>query len=357
MDHIGTRVRVFWDQEDEWFEGVVTNYNSSDGTYDITYDDGDEDVVDSLTGDGVEIIIAEAGKENTKTMAAATSYDDDDLEADKYTNDEYTEGNNFERNQDNLIDQQNEAITSSLQKALEEININALQQEQDDQEEWLQEFFETQRAQKELTENDKRLLEEVEEDYKRAAAERKEDDEEKMTSNDEKIDVKTLFIDNFTKAVEKTNKEQQVQLTKNGTSHRQHQPPATTGQRRFNAASEGCALLQGSVLSAKSLPGSEVEIMNPFVKVLFVEAGSKNIMLRCKTPIHMTEVVEDTHDPAWVKSKFSMELIPPNESWSEIGGDIMFTVYDVNPSGQQVFIGQASVSLKELISTEDEVSE
>jgi hypothetical protein len=123
---------------------------------------------------------------------------------------------------------------------------------------------------------------------------------------------------------------------------------------RAQAHDSGCALLQGAVLSARSLPGDPVAICNPFVKVSFAEGGGGNVMFRCKTQVHVTDVVQDSRDPVWEKSKFSLELLPPGDTWEEIRGDVIFGVYDMGVDGGQVFIGQASVNIKSLMAGDDE---
>ena len=38
---VGSRIRVFWDGEDEWFQGKVIRFNSRTQKHSILYDDGD----------------------------------------------------------------------------------------------------------------------------------------------------------------------------------------------------------------------------------------------------------------------------------------------------------------------------
>ncbi|KAG3120949.1 hypothetical protein PI125_g678 [Phytophthora idaei] len=40
-ERVGKRVRVYWSEEEEWFEGTIQEFNQSQGYY-IVYDDGDE---------------------------------------------------------------------------------------------------------------------------------------------------------------------------------------------------------------------------------------------------------------------------------------------------------------------------
>jgi len=383
---IGRRIRIYWPSESAWFYGNVARAGEEDGTWVVEYDDGDEEVMEGFEGEGIEFVGEDEGREESGVDATTGKVSEDGGEGieegegegngeiggesepqdsfQAHHDDFEAERDDFQAQQDNFIDTRNDAITSSLQKALEEINISSMRQEQDDQEAWLRDFFEGQRREKEELEKEEMERKEEEEEREEAEIEMVRELERESAKQGEvaPINVRKLFIDDFTKAANRQIAHDNQIENKNKTfsTKQRQQPPETTGRRRFNAASEGCALLQGSVLSARDLPGSEVEVCNPFVKILFVEGGSDrggNGMLRCKTPIHTTEVLQDTHNPAWGSNKFSMELLPPGDSWDAIRGDIMFSIYDVKESGATVFVGEASVSLRELIGTTKEDGE
>lgn len=42
MERVGARVRVFWEGEGEWFEGVVAAYSDAEQRFLVQYDDGEE---------------------------------------------------------------------------------------------------------------------------------------------------------------------------------------------------------------------------------------------------------------------------------------------------------------------------
>ena len=53
--NIGKRVRVFWQSEGEWFEGKIQSL-TEENFFVIAYDDGDEEVIESLDAPGVELV-------------------------------------------------------------------------------------------------------------------------------------------------------------------------------------------------------------------------------------------------------------------------------------------------------------
>ena len=40
---IGTKVRIYWPMEDEWFEGEITDYHLKKSKYRVLYDDGEHE--------------------------------------------------------------------------------------------------------------------------------------------------------------------------------------------------------------------------------------------------------------------------------------------------------------------------
>jgi len=47
QDSVGKRLKIFWEEEDEWFEGVVEKITPEGAK--ILYDDGDDEVIDPLS--------------------------------------------------------------------------------------------------------------------------------------------------------------------------------------------------------------------------------------------------------------------------------------------------------------------
>ena len=41
---VGRRLRIWWESENDWFEGIVQSYDEKDGAL-VLYDDGDDEVL------------------------------------------------------------------------------------------------------------------------------------------------------------------------------------------------------------------------------------------------------------------------------------------------------------------------
>mmetsp|Transcript_18671 Transcript_18671/g.27018 ORF Transcript_18671/g.27018 Transcript_18671/m.27018 type:complete len:732 (+) Transcript_18671:41-2236(+) len=102
MEHVGRRVRVYWEDEGGWFTGNIEHYDCDDGYY-VVYDDGDVEWLPNL--DAVEFIGEISNKEDPPTdhRDHTEHVDSDAHEQDNTgninTNDntgEYTDGNDGE---------------------------------------------------------------------------------------------------------------------------------------------------------------------------------------------------------------------------------------------------------------------
>ncbi|OQR97321.1 hypothetical protein ACHHYP_12125 [Achlya hypogyna] len=79
-DAIGWRVEVFWEEEDQWFPGVITEYDEGNGYY-VCYDDGDEKWTPSNTPDAMRFLsnTIEAAS-SPAPVTASHDYSDDGFE-------------------------------------------------------------------------------------------------------------------------------------------------------------------------------------------------------------------------------------------------------------------------------------
>ncbi|KDO24725.1 hypothetical protein SPRG_10259 [Saprolegnia parasitica CBS 223.65] len=78
-DAIGWRVEVFWEDEEQWFQGVITEYSDDDGYY-VSYDDGDEKWQPSAAPDAMRflaktIAVDDASTELKGSLPVAASHD------------------------------------------------------------------------------------------------------------------------------------------------------------------------------------------------------------------------------------------------------------------------------------------
>ncbi|GMH99224.1 hypothetical protein TrVE_jg10271 [Triparma verrucosa] len=340
---VGDRCRVWWAADEEWYSGRLTKL--SDDAGEVTYDDGDVEEIEMdnlLNPTAVEFLQEEEedGSEDSDAEILAT-------------NSEYTEGVDADH-RNPIMQSSNSAavLTSQLEKVLEEINIEKFQQEQSDQEEWLMAFLEKQDYERE------RELEDMEEAKATMTHEyESQHPEVVIRANSPPSPLNEAggamgFLKGFTKTLQEVTSldveipEAEKILGSPARSHHSNvRTPLSTAVRL--AGDEGCALIQGNVLSAQGLPGDLVEVCNPLVKVLYVEGKGDNVMLRCKTVIHITDCQHDTREPVFEKGKFSLELVPPEGG--EMEGDLLFGVYDVGVDGTQNFVGQSKISLNDFV--------
>lgn len=137
-----------------------------------------------------------------------------------------------------------------------------------------------------------------------------------------------------------------------------------------------CGRLYGKVLRASELPLVSGHAPTAFVKVSFAEAGdasgASSLMLRCKQTLISTPIAAPSADPVWIEeeheqdwsvsdftssagtsSHFQLDLVPPKPSsmalWDRVLGDLVFAVYSMKTGAQNVFLGQAVVSLQDLL--------
>jgi hypothetical protein len=132
--------------------------------------------------------------------------------------------------------------------------------------------------------------------------------------------------------------------------------------------------LFGKVLRGVELPSVGGKSPSTFVKVSFAEAGDlsgpSSLMLRCKQTLASTPIAPQSTDPVWTEdegeqdwsvgdfavgpsSHFQLDLVPPKSSstplWERVLGDFVFAVYAVDSGAHNVFLGQAVVSLQDLL--------
>ncbi|EQC29471.1 hypothetical protein SDRG_12719 [Saprolegnia diclina VS20] len=85
-DAIGWRVEVFWEDEEQWFQGVITEYSEDDGYY-VCYDDGDEKWQPSAAPDAMRFLANTIAVDDASTelkgaspVAASHDYSEDGFE-------------------------------------------------------------------------------------------------------------------------------------------------------------------------------------------------------------------------------------------------------------------------------------
>ena len=356
----GQRIEVFWPSDDAWYSGIITEVH--EGGAKVVYDDGDvEDLTTEVLLDeeacrlyaggegseGKEGEEGEEGEEEDLREGYEASANEDLTEADDLYDEEF-ELSTSHPHPDAALNPSasSEHLTRQLQKVLDSINIKDFQQEQEDQEEWLQAFL---KNQDEVGWDNVDFYEGAEGSPTHSSpahtgSPARTSPARFNTSSPQHpmeaplssaplvalrphsppspLHAANQMIQNFAEAAHEAAKKVKPQAKSS------IRTPLSTSVR--NAGAEGVALMQGSVLSAKALPGDPVLVCNPFVKVLYSSTQASNSLFACKTSIHVTDVQQDTRDPVWDKGKFSMEIVP-TEGWEveDLSGDVIFAVYDM----------------------------
>jgi hypothetical protein len=128
----------------------------------------------------------------------------------------------------------------------------------------------------------------------------------------------------------------------------------TTGSGGFDDVPSNTVVLQGRVTYAKRLPllPADEKDGRVFFRVLYVEAGSKSTMFRCKTMIFSSEMASSIEAPQWTDGSFRFEMIVPEDEsgHKSISGEILIAVYRSRWQGGNTFLGQASFDLRDIVS-------
>lgn len=369
-DCVGKRVRVYWDDEGEWFSGCVQEIDDEQGHY-VLYDDGDErwespeqlvrfDPESSTRplrddgGDGDAEQKGDNPREHS-TDRAPRMMEPPASPGDEYTDDDGEYGNDEEEESDLVHAAYNEG-----DEDMENIDLATVPDAQ----------------------------------YARIAD--SEEDAEEHTDSGDDDGEQSVAVSEVPITFERIHSRQ--------SSARNGRPSPSSSSRSIPVPASGRRLpargtLRGKVLRATNLPcvvqKHASQITSPpsaFVKVAFVEAGESahtNIMLRCKNVLATTSVAHPSNHPVWnagqddeeeevdsigeaqdddddeVNGGFQMQVVPPRTSpkeppaWLQLRGDILFSVYSAScgsdvggDSGRRQvhdFIGQAVLSLRDVL--------
>lgn len=359
MDRVGQRVRVFWADEGEWFGGYVRDFSDADGFF-VVYDDGDErweasgasiqfegdDRGDSRGEDDDDDQRDSDGGDDRRMMeppaSPSSGYDDD--EHDGGGDEEFREAlpvpaayDQPSEGEDDDDDGAGGIDIGDRVRATSDYEAGIGSDEEDDG------VIDPAIVNRFLVQ-----------DMGDSASDRGDSDgsESDQSAAGSEMPVTCSGLRNSARSSRST--------------------PRIADQL---APSRG--LLLGSVIRASGLPPVNRYPPSTFVKVSFAEAGdtaAASLMLRCKQSLASTEIVPQSADPVWTEdddgeqegavdlnqSHFHLDLVPPKTppsttpDWRRVLGDVVFAVYAVDDAErsnrpQQVFIGQAVVSLQDLL--------
>ncbi|ETK90150.1 hypothetical protein L915_06011 [Phytophthora nicotianae] len=358
MDRVGKRVRVFWSEEEEWFEGIIQEFDESQGYY-VIYDDGDE----RWESEGQPMLVE--GEEEAQTAAnyeelrnsdrapqmmeppasPGSDYDDD------YEGIEQSESH---QQVDDSVEGEDLPVAHDTQQQYEEINNS---EDDVDQETYQQDKDTDRHVDDQLESKDGREENDVEDRGVSTG-----DDDLDEAGDDQSV-AESEMPQTFGKTSETTGK--------------RRLPSTSTPPSAVPVPTKG--LLEGRVLRATGLQTSRALAPNAFVRVSFVESGDAthaSAMLRCKETLSTTGIVRGSVNPVWSEdlisynnqpSKdsgdggFQLELLPriippgTKPAWHQLPGDVLFTVFSAPRSngsarnGANEHIGQATISLRRLL--------
>lgn len=312
---VGLRVRVYWEDEGEWFSGVVQDADEDQRLF-VLYDDGDERWEDETQQ--IEVVVVPVARSTAAPAMmeppASPGYEDE------YEDDE------AEKN--DIVDALDDDVRGPEYQELDAVQSQtetASDQEDEDQDAG------------QMTALDPELDDRT--------------DEEADELNSDHDDSQSIAMS-------------EAPLMFGSQRPAQPEPSATQLPIR--------GILRGLVLRASNLSGADQsDRPNAFVRIAFVEAGdtnNTNLMLRCKNALAATSVVSRSSHPIWNEGDnddqasdsdgaFELQLAPLNtaleqrSSWFQLRGDLLFTVYASSSSGsnRNDFIGQTLLSLQNIL--------
>ncbi|KAE9358253.1 hypothetical protein PF008_g2758 [Phytophthora fragariae] len=362
QERVGKRVRVYWAEEEEWFEGTVQDYDGVQGYY-VVYDDGDErwepneqpmlveGEEEAQTNENYQALTTERHSDRAPEMmeppaSPGSDYDDDyeqEASHQQLEQDDESSADNVPVVPDtvldcNLTDNENDIDSSPQQeKVVDQYDHdNGVQESKDDHER------------------------DVMDD---GGASDDDNSDGEVSVAESEISLPQTFAKNS------------AELSR--------PPSASAVPSTVPVPVKG--LLEGRVLRATGLQTNRALAPNAFVRVSFVESGDTthaSAMLRCKETLSTTSIVRGTANPVWsedalsdaggnrresysgedsTNGDFKLELLPKiippatKPAWHQLPGDVLFTVFSVSRSdsssrnGSNEHIGQATVSLRSLL--------
>ncbi|KAL4160408.1 hypothetical protein PRNP1_000977 [Phytophthora ramorum] len=347
---VGKRVRVYWSDEEEWFEGTIQEYDDSQGYY-VAYDDGDE----RWEPNGTPLLVeGEEEAQTAENYGVLRSARDQD-QTPEMMEPPASPGSNYEDDYDGTEQDENQQrehdrVVPGAHQDNEPIDGNKVD-------------FDSSYQQEEADQRDEDQLE-VKDDPE---GNEMFDDRGSGDSEDEESVAESEMPQTFGKN------------RSDSTGNRRSLATNTSLPSTVPVPVKG--LLEGKVLRATGLQTSRALAPNSFVRVSFVESGDAthaSAMLRCKETLSTTGIVRGSANPVWSEDPprdfaadqennssradggFQLELLPrvtppaTKAAWLQLPGDVLFTVFsasrsDNSRSGANEHIGQATVPLRSLL--------
>jgi hypothetical protein len=292
--HLNSRVEVYWESDDDWYKGRVTDYHPSQGWH-IQYDDGEREWIPEVASSELVRTILDDDDDGGGVGVDVGGQDNEDDDADSAEL-EVVSGTDVYRN-----------LSAAMDSPDAKDNNRSITFREDDK------AF------------DDRL------GLGRRPAEEKGYDTYDNTGAKGHDDVDADDADDMFGMHAKEDKGD-IEI-----------PP-------------GGMVLIGNVMGASNLPPVEAEETDGkcFFRVLYVEGGAKSTMFRCKTPIYSSEVTDDVQYPQWTEGTFRFEMIMPEDAYAggsgvRLQGQVLVAIYRMRGQGGNEFLGQATFDLGDLV--------
>lgn len=365
-DYVGKKLKVYWVDDDDWYEGEIDNYDKERG-YHIKYYDGEEEWLPNLDKNVIfEDPIQQPGV-NSLDETNTTDFNELEIIPDDHAIDENSFSNGvakmepkFESGDDNEstkeYSRRNNDVTPSEISNLDGI-YGSSNNKSSDKSLQIDKYI---RKQKGINEKEKVL---AYDDY--LSFNDRIDDYRKIDRGDDAPrGYDMIRNDNIKGNSSRTSyhrrdyKEKTLDVVDNnfGLSNEEgiHDEER---EIKVEFPNRGL-LLVGTVTGASNLPPMDEDETNGmcFFRVLYVEGMGQSTMFNCKTPIFTSEVTEDRLFPQWRQNSgtFRFEMIMPDQkdnSQLRLQGKILVVFYREKAQGGHQFLGQSSFDLGHLSKT------
>ena len=328
--YVGKSIRVFWEDDDEWYSGAVDNYHPDRGWH-VQYYDGEDEWLTSMDknvafDDPLEEMEISGTTSKTAVLSEKASLDvTSELEI--AMDNQYEQASKIER------DHQNNSASSNSNSNSNIRDLTKADKDKDNQDAKTGPSIPSQNrryvadstVQSNMAANvDKSLISLNSRDSAESYRRRDFKDESLHVISDTSIEKSNL-----------------------GSSYE-------AADSKVDVPSKGL-LLVGAVYGASNLPIVDQSESDGkcFFRALYVEGTGQSSMFRCKTPIFSSKAAEDLQFPQWgEEGKFLFEMIMPDIRGHGgalvLQGQILVALYRIRGQGGHEFLGQVCFEITDL---------
>lgn len=325
--YVGKAIRVYWEDDDEWYSGAVDNYHPDRGWH-IQYYDGEDEWLTSMDKNvAFDDPIGDVKLSGTISKTAAPSGNaslDVTSELDIAINNRSEPPSKIERGRTNTYPSSINSSTRSLRE-MDSDSDNRDAKTEPSISSQSRRYVADPTEQSYLATNVDRSLTPVD------------------TRNNAESYRRRDFKDESLNVINTTS----VERSNLGSSYE-------AADSKVDVPFKGL-LLVGTVYGASNLPTVDQNETDGkcFFRVLYVEGTGQSSMFRCKTPIFSSNATQDLQFPQWGENgKFLFEMIMPDNRGHGGGlvlqGQILVALYRIRGQGGHEFLGQVCFELTDL---------